>query len=80
MKKLINNPENVLNDMLCGLEVAYPDYLGKLYNFNVIMRRNKAENKVEVMSYGGSGHEPAYAGYVGYGMLDAGVCGEVLLV
>lgn len=34
MKKLINNPENVLNDMLCGLEVAYPDYLRKLDNFN----------------------------------------------
>lgn len=77
MKKLINKPENVLNDMLAGLEAAYPEYLRKLDNYNVMVRRNKSTDKVAVISGGGSGHEPAHAGYVGYGMLDAAVCGEV---
>ncbi|MDO5515991.1 MAG: dihydroxyacetone kinase subunit DhaK [Clostridium sp.] len=77
MKKLINKPENVLSDMLAGLEAAYPEYLRKLDNCNVMVRRNKATDKVAVISGGGSGHEPAHAGYVGYGMLDAAVCGEV---
>lgn len=77
MKKLINKPENVLNDMLAGLEAAYPEYLRKLDNYNVMVRRNKSCDKVAVISGGGSGHEPAHAGYVGYGMLDAAVCGEV---
>lgn len=77
MKKLINDPNNVLSDMLEGLIAAYPEYLTKLDNVNVLSRTNKAENKVGIVSGGGSGHEPAHAGYVGFGMLDAAVCGEV---
>lgn len=77
MKKLINNADNVLNDMLSGLTAAYPEYLKKLDNANVIVRTNSAKAKVAVISGGGSGHEPAHAGYVGYGMLDGAVCGEV---
>ncbi|MFW2503783.1 dihydroxyacetone kinase subunit DhaK [Clostridium diolis] len=77
MKKLINNPNNVLVDMLDGLTSAYPEYLKKLDGTNVILRADKSENKVSIISGGGSGHEPAHAGYVGYGMLDGAVCGEV---
>lgn len=77
MKKLINNPENVLEDMMDGLLAAYPEYLRRIDNTSVIARKNKAKNKVAIVSGGGSGHEPAHAGYVGYGMLDAAVCGEV---
>ncbi|NAS19313.1 dihydroxyacetone kinase subunit DhaK [Clostridium butyricum] len=77
MKKLINNADNVLNDMLSGLIAAYPEYLKKLDNANVIVRTNSSKDKVAVISGGGSGHEPAHAGYVGYGMLDGAVCGEV---
>ncbi|WP_045144580.1 dihydroxyacetone kinase subunit DhaK, partial [Clostridium butyricum] len=77
MKKLINNPECVLEDMLAGLTAAYPEYLKKLDNANVIVRANSKKDKVSVISGGGSGHEPAHAGYVGYGMLDGAVCGEV---
>ena len=43
----------------------------------VISRKGKKQNKVGVLSGGGSGHEPAHAGYVGYGMLDAAVAGNV---
>ena len=77
MKKLINDPNNVLNDMIDGIVAAYPEYVKKLEGFNVIVRNEKKKNKVALVSGGGSGHEPAHAGYVGYGMLDGAVCGEV---
>ena len=77
MKKLINDPNNVLNDMIDGIVAAYPEYVKKLEGFNVIVRNEKKKNKVALVSVGGSGHEPAHAGYVGYGMLDGAVCCEV---
>ena len=77
MKKLINDPNDVLNDMIDGIVAAYPEYVKKLEDLNVIIRSEKKKNKVAVVSGGGSGHEPAHAGYVGYGMLDAAVCGDI---
>ncbi|WP_024613828.1 dihydroxyacetone kinase subunit DhaK [Clostridium sp. Ade.TY] len=78
MKKLINNPNNVLEDMLQGIVFAHEDYLKKLDGFDVLVRKNsKDKGKVALVSGGGSGHEPAHGGYVGYGMLDAAVCGSV---
>ncbi|MEA4969034.1 MAG: dihydroxyacetone kinase subunit DhaK [Candidatus Pelethousia sp.] len=77
MKKLINKPENVVDEMLGGLELAYPQYLRRLENFEVMVRSKKKEGKVALVSGGGSGHEPSHAGFVGCGMLDAAVCGPV---
>ncbi|MGG7076978.1 dihydroxyacetone kinase subunit DhaK [Clostridium sardiniense] len=78
MKKLINNPDNVLEDMLQGMLYAHADYLKRVEGFDVLVRKNsKSEGKVALVSGGGSGHEPAHAGYVGEGMLDAAVCGAV---
>ncbi|HBT48792.1 MAG TPA: dihydroxyacetone kinase subunit DhaK [Caldanaerobacter subterraneus] len=78
MKKLINNPESVVKEMIEGLLEAHPNYLRKLENINVIVRKDApVEGKVGLVSGGGSGHEPAHAGYVGYGMLDAACPGEV---
>ncbi len=78
MKKLINNPENVLDEMLNGLVKAYPDKIKRIEDSSVIARKKpKDQGKVGIISGGGSGHEPAHAGYVGYGMLDMAVCGEV---
>lgn len=77
MKKLINNPNEVLQDMMDGMVFAHPEYLKKLDNFDVIVRKDQKKDKVSLISGGGSGHEPAHAGYVGYGMLDAAVCGSV---
>jgi len=77
MKKIINNPSNVLEDMLKGIEYAYPEHLRKVDEANVLVRKSKANNKVAVVSGGGSGHEPAHGGYIGFGMLDGAVCGEV---
>ncbi|MFL0250037.1 dihydroxyacetone kinase subunit DhaK [Clostridium neuense] len=77
MKKVINNPENVLSEMLIGIEKAHPEYLKKLENANVLVRTDLSKEKVAIVSGGGSGHEPAHAGYVGKGMLDAAVVGQV---
>lgn len=78
MKKLINNPNDVVNDMIKGLADAYPSYVRKLDSVNVLVRKGSpVKGKVALVSGGGSGHEPAHAGYVGYGMLDAACCGEI---
>ena len=77
MKKIINNPNDVVSEMLKGLAKANPnvEYLGE--GVEVIARREKKSGKVGIISGGGSGHEPAHAGYVGKGMLDAAVAGNV---
>lgn len=78
MKKLINDPNAVVQDMLEGFVAAYPKDVKLLPDTTVIARKNAPiENKVGLVSGGGSGHEPAHAGYVGEGMLDAAVAGEV---
>ena len=77
MKKFINSVETVEDEMIQGLVKAYPKYLRKIDGHNVIVRANKKEGKVALISGGGSGHEPAHAGYVGEGMLDAAVAGAV---
>ena len=76
MKKLINKTENIVREMLEGIAEAYPDVLEKITGYNII-KRKIINNKVNLVSGGGSGHEPAHAGYVGYGMLDAAIAGEV---
>ncbi|WP_027417215.1 dihydroxyacetone kinase subunit DhaK [Aneurinibacillus terranovensis] len=78
MKKLINNPEQVVRDMIDGMVLAHPDKLKNLSETNVLIRANApVQGKVALVSGGGSGHEPAHAGFVGAGMLDAAVAGEV---
>lgn len=78
MKKIINNPNNVVEDMLDGMVAAHPEYIKKLDNANVIVRKNSPiKGKVAIVSGGGSGHEPSHGGYVGTGMLDAAVAGAV---
>lgn len=77
MKKIINNVDQVENEMLEGFAKAYPQYVKRLEGTDVIVRAKAKENKVALVSGGGSGHEPAHAGYVGTGMLDAAVAGSV---
>jgi dihydroxyacetone kinase len=79
MKKLINRPEDVVEEMVEGLAIAYPG-LQRLPGQTVLVRADLpdvAERPVAVISGGGSGHEPAHAGYVGRGMLSAAVAGDV---
>ncbi|HAM80320.1 dihydroxyacetone kinase subunit DhaK [Ornithinibacillus bavariensis] len=78
MKKIINDPNFVVKDMLEGFVAAYPNDVKLLPNTTVVVREDApVSNKVGLVSGGGSGHEPAHAGYVGKGMLDAAVAGEV---
>lgn len=77
MKKIINSVEQVENEMVLGMAKAYPQYVRKLDYGNVVVRANRKEGKVALISGGGSGHEPAHGGYVGEGMLDAAVSGAV---
>ncbi|MGE7624035.1 dihydroxyacetone kinase subunit DhaK [Viridibacillus sp. NPDC096237] len=76
MKKIINQPEQVLVDMLAGYKLVHYD-VTYLEDTHVITRSQFTTNKVGIISGGGSGHEPAHAGFVGQGMLDAAVCGHV---
>lgn len=77
MKKMINKPENIVEEMISGMLKAYPEYLGRVEDLPVVIRKNKKMGKVALISGGGSGHEPSHAGFVGYGMLDGAVAGEV---
>lgn len=79
MKKLINRPAEVVAEMVDGLVMLYPG-LARLSDHNVIVRSDidtVRDKQVALISGGGSGHEPAHAGYVGTGMLTAAVAGEV---
>lgn len=76
MKKIINHPNSVVSELLAGMVKAHPS-LQYAEGLEVISRRQKTLGKVGVVAGGGSGHEPAHAGYVGRGMLDAAVAGNV---
>src|SRR3984957_7505825 len=79
MKKFMNRPENVVEEMLQGLAILYPG-LVRVSGHKVMVRADAEQirdQQIAVISGGGSGHEPAHAGYIGNGMLSAAVAGEV---
>ncbi|MGV3244840.1 dihydroxyacetone kinase subunit DhaK [Staphylococcus sp. 11261D007BR] len=75
MKKLIQHKQDFLKDMLEGMQYANPAI--EVIHDTIVVRQTKKQSGVALVSGGGSGHEPAHAGYVAEGMLDAAVCGEV---
>lgn len=77
MKKIINNVENIVIEMCQGMVKAHPEQLVFSKKYKIIKRKNANQDKVILISGGGSGHEPAHGGFVGTGMLDAAVCGDV---
>ena len=79
MKKFINHPQDVVEEMLEGLVVLYPGCV-RLPGHKALIRADAEQargTQVAVLSGGGSGHEPAHAGYIGQGMLSAAIAGEV---
>ena len=76
MKKIMNTPETFVYDMCHGLAKAHPD-LEFVEKFKIVKKVEINDDKVSLISGGGSGHEPAHAGFVGKGMLDCAVCGDV---
>jgi dihydroxyacetone kinase-like protein len=78
MKKLINQPEDIVKEELAGMEALHPELIRVDYENQVIVRRDAPiRGKVGVISGGGSGHEPMHGGYVGRGMLDAACPGAI---
>ena len=77
MKKFINNVDNMLAESLSGFATAHANLVELHLEPNFLTRKNKAKNKVAIISGGGSGHEPLHAGYIGFGMLDAACPGQV---
>lgn len=77
MKKFINKVDDVLIESLNGFASSHHDLVSLHLDPNFLTRKQKAANKVAIISGGGSGHEPLHAGYIGYGMLDAACPGHV---
>ncbi|RMC49034.1 dihydroxyacetone kinase subunit DhaK [Lactobacillus sp. ESL0228] len=79
MKKIINDPANVVSEMVSGLVRSYPQFVKQISGTEAVVRadQDSMADKVGIVSGGGSGHEPAHAGFVGKGMLTAAVCGQV---
>lgn len=78
MKKLLNDPSDVVDEMVDGIVAAYPNRTRRLDDTKVVVRDDAPiDGKVGVVSGGGSGHEPTHAGFVGEGMLDGAAAGEV---
>jgi dihydroxyacetone kinase-like protein len=77
MRKLINAPGDVVADALRGLAAAHPSLRVDLEQRTIVRADAPQTGKVALVSGGGSGHEPLHGGFVGYGMLDAAVPGEV---
>ncbi len=77
MKKFINAPENLTAEVLDGLVAAYPQKVALAEGKIVVRAKPKSEDKVAILTLGGSGHEPALSGFVGEGMLDASVVGDI---
>ena len=77
MKKIINKADDLVIEMCDGMVKAHPRQLVFNRKFKVLSRAQANKQKVSLISGGGSGHEPAHGGFVGTGMLDAAVCGDV---
>ena len=77
MKKFINRPDNIVPELLEGFALSHPDRI-RLIGSNLVARAvPKARGKVGLVTLGGSGHEPGLSGFVGEGMLDISVAGEI---
>lgn len=76
-KKLINNPQNLVPEMLEGFAAAYPDIVRLTADGLIVRRTPKAAGKVTLVIGNGSGHEPAMIGWVGPGLFDVNIPGDI---
>lgn len=77
MKKFINRPEEIVHELLEGYVAAYSQKVRLANDYLVVRAVSKALGKVGIVTLGGSGHEPGLSGFVGAGMLDVSVPGEI---
>ena len=76
-KKIINQADDVVSEMMEGFVAAYDRYYEKVGDVNGILYKNHRKNQVGLVIGGGSGHDPMFAGFVGRGLADAAACGNV---
>jgi dihydroxyacetone kinase len=77
-KKIINDPKDAVDEFIAGLLLQFPNRLVKLQNHHVILTATpSSSNRVQLLSGGGSGHEPSHAGWIGDGMLSGAICGGI---
>jgi dihydroxyacetone kinase len=77
-KKIINDAKDSVDEFIDGLLLQYPNRLVKLQNHNVVLTANpSSDDQVQLLSGGGSGHEPSHAGWIGNGMLSGAICGGI---
>ena len=78
MRKLINMPKDIVNEVMDGLVAANKNLLQRIGDFTIIARKDiPVKNKVAIVTGGGSGHEPLFSEYVGKGMADASANGQI---
>ncbi len=77
LKKFVNNPAHIVEEMISGFVGAFPDFYEKHPTVNAVLYQKRRKNKVALITGGGSGHEPLFVGFVGKGLADAAVCGYV---
>lgn len=77
MRKIMNNPDNVVTEMMEGYIGAYGRYVEKHPEVNGVISRQRRKDKVALVIGGGSGHEPMFSGFVGKGLADAAACGNI---
>lgn len=77
MQRILNNPDNIVDEMLSGFLKTHNDIVEKTHNQRVVKSKESVENRVGVVTGGGSGHKPAFIGYVGKNMCDAVAVGEI---
>ncbi|MCQ9289786.1 dihydroxyacetone kinase subunit DhaK [Staphylococcus gallinarum] len=79
MKKMINNPDDVIDELVDGYVIAYPDYIRRteLHQRALIGKKRNPDRQVSILIGGGSGHEPGFLGYVGAGMADGVAVGNI---
>lgn len=77
MQRILNNPDNIVDEMLDGFVKTHKNIVERTENPRVIKAVNPVENRVGIVTGGGSGHKPAFVGYVGKNMVDAVAVGEI---
>ena len=77
LPRIMNDPDNIVDEMLEGFLKAHPDLVEGTENKRVVKAKNIPADKVGVVTGGGSGHKPAFIGYVGENLCDAAAVGEI---
>ena len=77
LRKFVNDPASIVDEMIAGFVGAFPTYYEKHPDVNAVLYRQRRKEKAALVIGGGSGHEPMFAGFVGKGLADAAVCGNI---